>query len=110
MSTIQSFGGRSFLPADLLDDDISVFGSEIDDRRSITPTPLPTPSLIDDRSFFHFDTIYQHPSTIEEEDSFDLTDGGTARSDGFQAKERDILAPHVGLGDDFSSRSPSPNL
>jgi len=83
VSTIQSYGGRSFAPADLMDEDISVFGSSLhlDERasRSITPTPLPTPSMVDDRSFFQF-----YPSTIEEENSFDITDGGSSRrSDGF---------------------------
>ncbi|XP_057310794.1 inactive rhomboid protein 1-like [Hydractinia symbiolongicarpus] len=91
VSTIQSFGGRSFAPADLMDDDISVFdsASNLDERKSITPTPTPllTPSFIDDRSFFHFDTY--HPSTIEEEDSLDMTDGGRPPSPTMQ----EISAP-----------------
>lgn len=74
-----------------MDDDISVFdsASNLDERKSITPTPTPllTPSFIDDRSFFHFDTY--HPSTIEEEDSLDMTDGGRPPSPTMQ----EISAP-----------------
>lgn len=86
VSTIQSFGGRSFAPADLIDDDISVFESMShlgDDQpsRSITPTPIDTPSLLDhfnDKSFFVFDTYPQDVSTIEEERSFDIDETDNA--------------------------------
>ena len=91
MSTIQSFGGRSFAPIDL-DDDISVFGSlsHIGDERpsrSITPVEAVTPSFIGDRSFFQFDTF--HHSTIEEEESLDETDGGIQ----YESAQREISAP-----------------
>ena len=88
ISTIQSFGGRSFAPADLMDEDNSVFdsvshlGDDIQSR-SFTPTPTATPSLLDhcDKSFFLFDTYPPDVSTIEEEKSFDLdeTDQGPSR-------------------------------
>ena len=70
VSTIESFRGRSYAPADLLDDDISVFSSlsHLDDQ-TITPSSgLPTPSIIDDRFFF-----FDEPA-IDEENEVDTTD------------------------------------